>query len=93
MSCSQPAIDALHRYLSQVGGGIKRASRKSHAPRRPREGWGLVVTPLGETTNPLQQVRSLYRGEAFGAELQVGSVIYGCGLVHQQAAAGEEEWY
>ncbi|GAB4821535.1 hypothetical protein N2152v2_008581 [Parachlorella kessleri] len=68
----------LQYNMGLVGDGIKRASRKSHAPRRPREGWGLVVTPLGETSNPLQQAKKSFVAQPDGTrrELTEDELLY-----------------
>lgn len=58
---------SLEYNMGKVGKGIKRASRKSHAPRRPRNGWSLVVRPLGESKDPHEQAQQAYVAKPDGS--------------------------
>ena len=50
---------ALDFHMGRVGAGLVRGNRGTKAPRRPTEGWSLVVTPLG---------RDKGKGEGEGGE-------------------------
>jgi hypothetical protein len=40
-------ITRLKRNTGELGGGLARKSRVTHAPKRPPGGWPLLVKPLG----------------------------------------------
>jgi hypothetical protein len=42
---------ALDYNLGKTGQGLSRTSRKTAAPQRPKEGWSLLVKPLGKETD------------------------------------------
>jgi hypothetical protein len=68
---------ALDYNLGKTGQGISRSNRKTAAPQRPKEGWSLLVKPLGKETEEKPYVsgpdgtkRELNEDEALMVERQ-----------------------